>query len=49
MILFQIEVVKKDKKKVKVEIEAENEEDVIELCKKWYGENSIIKINKSKK
>lgn len=45
---FEIEVLKKDSKKVKVEIETETKEDAIELCKKWYGENSVINIKEKK-
>lgn len=48
MIVFLIEIVKKDKKKVTVELEAEDKEDAIELCKKWYGENSVIKLKEKK-
>jgi len=44
MKLFEIEIIKKDKKKVTVELEAESKEDAIELCKKWYGSESVQKI-----
>lgn len=48
MSLFEIDVIKKDKKKVKVEIEAESKDDAIELCKKWYGPESVEKIKEKK-
>ena len=47
-MIFFIEVIKKDKKKVITEIEAVDKEEAIELCKKWYGENSILKIKEKK-
>lgn len=43
-MVFAIEIIKKDKKKITVELETTSKEDAIELCKKWYGENSVIKI-----